>query len=154
MTTAVRVLTVGVALVGTVAGRPAHAQLEIGTWVRKATAEMPAMTMTIEACCNGGRKLTYHIKAGNADTLIVIETQLDGTDSQVVIGGQRSGQTMAIKREDEHHASTILRMNGVVFGTAKSTLSPDGKTLTTVDEYTSGAGGVPVGKYTEIWTRQ
>jgi hypothetical protein len=47
----------------------------------------------------------------------------------------------------------FLKMNGRFFGTAKATLSADGKTLTVINDFTSSAGGQAVGKYTEIWVR-
>ncbi len=134
---------------------PLFAQLEIGTWVRTPTKTMPeSMTMTIEACCGSGRRLTYHIAAGKSDMVIVVESRLDGSESPVVINGKPSGETMAITRLDAHHASTILRMNGQEFGTSKGTLSTDGKTLTVINEVSSSAGGSPVGKYTETWVRK
>ena len=153
MTTTVRVLAGCVALTGIVAGRPAFAQLEIGTWVRKATtASQPEMTMIVEACCNGGRRLTYRLRTGNTDTLMTLETKLDGTDAPVLVAGKPSGETMAIKREDDHHASTVIKMNGTVFATSKATLSPDGKTLTAVTQ-NNGAPG-PQGESTEIYVKQ
>src|SRR5512138_3536323 len=154
MTTSVRVLLCGIALAAIGVASPAVAQLELGTWVRKASDQMPEMTMTIEACCDGGRKLTYHVKTNNTDALIVIETRLDGADAPVVIAGQRSAETMAIKRDDDHHATTVIRFNGAVIGTAKATLSQDGKTLTNLLEYTKADAGVPPGKYTEVWTKK
>jgi hypothetical protein len=30
-----------------------------------------------------------------------------------------SGETMAIKRVDDHHLSTVLKMNGKLFGTSE-----------------------------------
>jgi hypothetical protein len=142
------------ALVAMTSARPALAQLEIGTWVRQATDKMPSMTLTIEACCNGGRRLIYHVPIGNTEALLIVETRLDGSDATVKMAGQASPQTMAIRRDDDHHATSVLKFNGAVVGTGKSTLSPDGKTLTNLLEYTSSEGGIPPGKYTEIWIRQ
>ena len=134
--------------------QPAFAQLEIGTWVRQATASVPEMTMTIEACCNGGRRITYHVVIDKTETLLVIETRLDGADAPVLMAGKPSGETMAITRTDEHHASTIVKMNGAAFGASKSTLSPDGKTLTVVNDFSTSAGGQQPGKYTEVWVHK
>ena len=53
----------GVALLG-VFGLPAslQAQTGIGTWVQQSKASAPgALTMTIEACCNGGRRVSYRM---------------------------------------------------------------------------------------------
>ncbi len=145
----------GIAFVALLWAPALFAQLEIGTWVRTPTQAMPeSMTMTIEACCGSGRRLTYHLAAGKTDMVIVVETRLDGSESPVVINGQPSGETMAITRLDAHHASTILRMNGQEFGTSKGTLSTDGKTLTVINDISSAGGGSLVGQYTETWVRK
>jgi hypothetical protein len=70
------------------------------------------------------------------------------------MNGKPSGETMAIKRVDAHHASTELKMNGTFFGTSKATLSADGKTLTVLNDYSSSVGGRQAGKYTEVWLKQ
>ena len=50
-----------------------QAQLGVGTWVRQPSPATPVdITMMVEACCNGGRRLTYHIKIGNDNTMIKI----------------------------------------------------------------------------------
>jgi hypothetical protein len=61
---------------------------------------------------------------------------------------------MAIKLVDDHHMTAVLKMNGKTFGTAKGTISPDGKTLTVEDNFTSAEGSRPVGKQTETWVRK
>jgi hypothetical protein len=144
------------AILCTVAGpRAANAQLEIGTWVRQAPTSTPgAMTLTVEACCAGGRRLTYHVPVNGQEILLVVETKLDGADAPVLVAGRPSGETMAIKRTDANHASSVLKMNGQVFATSTATLSPDGKTLTVVNDVTSAIGGQPVGKATDVWSRK
>lgn len=130
------------------------AQIPVGTWVRQPTASMPAMTMTVEACCNGGRRLIYHVVIDKTETLLTVESRFDGSDAPVSMNGKPSGETMRIKRVDDHHASTVLKMNGTFFGTANGTLSGDGRTLTVLNDFSSSAGGQPVGKYTEVWVRK
>jgi hypothetical protein len=105
--------------------RSLDAQIPVGTWVRQPTKSMPG-----------------------------VESRFDGSDAPVLMNGKPSGETMGIKLVDDHHASTVLKMNGTIFGTADGTLSPDGKTLTVIDDYNSAAGGQPVGKHTELWTRK
>ncbi len=132
-----------------------HAQVEIGTWVRQDTAfKAGSMTMDVEACCHGGRRLTYHILMGETKSLLTVESPFDGTEAPVLINGKPSGETMAIKRVDAHHTSTVVKMNGTPFGTSEATLSADGKTLTVLNEFTSQAGGQQPGKRTEIWVRK
>jgi hypothetical protein len=86
--------------------------------------------------------------------VLTVESQLDGRDAPVMLGGKPSGETMAIKLVDDHHTTAVLKMNGKIFGTSKGTLSPDGKILTVEDDFTSAVGGQPVGKQTETWVRQ
>jgi hypothetical protein len=147
-------LACGIAMLALGSATPLEAQLEIGTWVRQPTASMPSMTMTIEACCGGGRRLTYHVLIDKTETLLIVETRLDGRDAPVIMGGRPSGETMAITRVDLHHASTIVKLNGNPFGTSKATLSADGRTLTVINDFSTNVGGNPVGKYTEVWVKK
>ena len=103
------------------------------------------MTMNIAACCNGGRRLTYHVDINGTETLLFVETKLDGSEAPVMMNGKASGETMAITRVDAHHASTVLRMNGKPFGTSQATLSADGRTLTVLDDFSSSVGDPQVG---------
>jgi hypothetical protein len=128
-------------------------QTGIGTWVKQSEASTPgAMTMTIEACCNGGRRLIYHVVGTQA--VMTLESPFDGSDAPLLVGGKPSGETMGIKRVDDHHTITVVKMNGKAFGTSKAALSADGNTITIENDYTSTAGGMPVGKQTEIWVRK
>ena len=128
-----------------------HAQLEIGTWVR---TDMPngKMTMTVQACCNGGRRLVYHVETKGQPFEMTVESGLDGKDAPLLIGGKPSGQTMAITRIDALHATSVQKMNGQPMSTSKATLSADGKTLTIEDEITEPGG--KTGKVTEKWVKQ
>jgi hypothetical protein len=109
------------------------------------------MTMTVEACCNGGRRLIY--RTTGSDVVVTVESPFDGSDVPVMIGGKPSGETMGIKRVDANHTVTVLKMNGKMFGTSKATISADGRTLTVENDYTSAAGGQP-GKNMETWVRK
>jgi hypothetical protein len=153
-TATVKSLAYGVAVLALGSARSLHAQIEVGTWVRPPTASMPGMTMTVEACCNGGRRLIYHVDIAGTETLLTVESRFDGSDAPVLMGGKPTAQTMGIQRVDDHHTSAVLKMNGRLFGTAKATLSADGKTLTVINDFTSSASGQAVGKYTEIWVRK
>jgi hypothetical protein len=130
-----------------------QAQTGIGTWVKQSEASAPgALTMTIAACCNGGRRVTYSM--AGTETVMTIESPFDGSDAPLLVGGKPSGETMGIKQLDDHHTITVVKMNGKAFGTSKATLSADGKTITVENDYTSTAGGLPKGKQTEIWIRK
>jgi hypothetical protein len=148
-------LACGVALLGALGpARSLHAQIGVGTWVRKATTSMPAMTMTVEACCHGGRRFSYHFDINGTETILLIESPFDGSEAPVLMNGKPSGETMAITRVDDHHLATVVKLNGKPFGTSNATLSPDGKVLTVLNEYSSSVGGNTAGKVTEIWVRQ
>lgn len=137
-----------------VPARSLHAQIGVGTWVRKAPDSKIPMTMVVEPCCHGGRRLTYHIDINGTETLMTVASPFDGSEAPVLIAGKPSGETMAIKRIDDHHVFTVLKMNGKPFGTSKATLSPDAKLLTVVNDNSSSAGGQGAGKSTETWVRQ
>ena len=128
-----------------------HAQLGVGTWQRqsdKGSKEVAAMTMTVDPCCNGGYRLTYHIEIGDTKSVMKVESPFDGTAVPVFVDGKPSGETMAIKRVDDRHTSTTMTMNGKPFGTSKGTLSADGKTLSVINVMQSG------GTQTEVWVKK
>ena len=132
-----------------------QAQMVAGTWVRTPTKTAPGtMTMTVEPCCGSGYRLTYHFAVGQQTMVMTVASPFDGSEVPVLVNGKPSGETMAIKRIDDHHALTVLRMNGEPFGTSKSTLSADGRTISVINDMTSAVGGNPVGKVTETWTKQ
>ena len=152
--TRARSLACGIAVLALGTARSLHAQMDIGTWVRQPTASMTEMVMTVEPCCNGGRRLTYHVLIGGKETLLTVESPFDGSDVPVLMAGKPSGETMGIQRLDDHHASTVVKMNGKVFGTSTTTLSPDGKMLTVINDFATSVGGQTVGKTTEVWVRK
>lgn len=148
----VSIATAAVAILISSAGTTMLAQVGVGTWVQQSINGGPgALTMTVEACCNGGRRLIYRA-INSADVMITVESPFDGTDVPMKAAGrQASGGTMGIKRIDDHHYVTALKMNGTPYGSSRATLSPDGKTLTVEMEVTSTVGGQPVGKQKEVW---
>ena len=81
------------------------------------------MTMTVEACCRGGRKLTYRINMKGTNSIMTVESPFDGTAVPVLVDGKPSAETMAIKRVDDHHTTTVVKVSGQPYGTSKSTLS-------------------------------
>src|SRR6185369_8642626 len=97
-------------------------------------------------------KLTYHLKQSALELTIV--SALDGSDAPVLVNGKPSGQTMAIKRIDKLHSSTVVKMNGKPFGTSKGAFSEDFKTLTVENEFSESVGGNQAGKSTEVWIRK
>jgi len=134
---------------------PALAQIGLGTWIRQAGPATPGeIVMTVEACCNGGRRLSYRIRMGGTEQQMVVESPFDGKEVPVLVDGKPSGETMAITLVDPRHTSTIVKMNGKPFGISKATLSADGRTLTVENEFSSAVGGNPAGRTTETWVRK
>jgi hypothetical protein len=134
----------------------ANAQVGVGTWSRQGVQQPGAigqpMTMTVEACCGSGRRLVYRISG--VDLVLTVESPFDGSEVPVLMAGKPSGETMAIKQVDDRHWTTVLKMNGQLFGTSKATLSPDGRTLTVENDMTATAGTTPAGKSTETWVKK
>jgi hypothetical protein len=122
------------------------------TWVRT-DAQGVGLTMSVEACCNGGLRLIYRIPpmGGQPATIMTVDSPMNGTEATTMVAGKPSGQTMAIKRVDDRHYSAVLKMNGEPFGTYQSTVSADGKTMT-VESITQGGG--QTFKITETWVRK
>ena len=131
----------------------AHAQLGVGTtWVRT-DEQGKGVVLNIEACCNGGRRLVYHLppRAGQPASTMSIDSPMNGAEAPTLIAGKPSGQTMAIKRVDDHHVTAILKVNGQQTATYSATVSPDDKSMTV--EGVIGAGSQTL-KVTETWVRK
>jgi|KBSMisStaDraftv2_1062788.scaffolds.fasta_scaffold418482_1 hypothetical protein len=130
----------------------AAADSPVGSWVKKAEAGKPVMTLDIEEWSPGKAKLTWHIAQANMVLTIVLP--LDGTSAPLLINGKPSGETMSTKLVDKLHTTTIVKMNGKPFGTSKATFSADYKTMTVENEYSESMGGNQAGKTTEVWRRK
>jgi hypothetical protein len=129
----------------------------VGHWIRKNDPDTPVpagapMEMQIEKWENSAR-LTYHIPAvqGQPAMVLTLETNLDGKEAQLMMNGKPSGETMSIKKIDDHHFATVIKMNGQQLGTGNSTFSDDFNTLTS--EGTMGTGP-NLKKPTEVWIRK
>lgn len=87
--------------------------------------------------------------AGMPASTMSADSPMNGTDVPMVVGGKASGQTMAMKRIDDHHYSAIVKMNGQLIGTSNGTVSPGNKTMTV--ESVFGSQGQ---KTIETWVRK
>jgi hypothetical protein len=129
-----------------------------GTWKKKSSTPVPGMPagdviLVVEAGSGQGKHLIWKIKSadGKETLLMSLDTALDGAQTPVIgADGKPNGQTMGIKRLDERHSIAVVLMGGKPFGTSKSEISADGRTMTVVSDMTS-AGGSAV---TEIWEKQ
>jgi len=149
-----------IGLLAALAGPLAAAGGANGTWVMQATPGSTGgtgtggLTLTVAAWGKQGRKLTYRIKVPAGEMVSVVESPLDGSDASVVLNGKPTGESMAIKRLDDHQTVAVLKFKGEPFGTAKWTFSPDFKTLTVENEITKDTAGRKAGKHTEVWLRK
>jgi hypothetical protein len=136
------------------AGILCAADSELGTWIRTDAGSAKGMIMKIETSGLKGRKLTYSLPAQGQTIQMICDSPMDGSDTRVLMNGKPSGETMAIKRIDDHHMSSVMKVNGQIFGTSKGTFSADFTSLTVEDDFTSTGGGNAVGKVTETWVRK
>ena len=132
----------------------AYAQLGVGTWVRT-DAQGKGITMTVEPCCKGGFRLTYQIPAipNQPPMLLVVDSPMDGTEVPALVGGKPSGETIAIKRMDDHHYQAVVKMGGQPMGTSNGIVSADGKSLT-VETVSQAGAGAPAQKVIETWVKK
>ena len=122
------------------AGR-AYTQLGVGTWVRT-DAQGKGITMTVEPCCKGGFRLTVPDSGNPQSATNAAGRRLANGwhRSAALVGGKPSGETMAIKRMDDHHYQAVIKMGGRPMGTSNGTVSADGKSLTVETVSRAGAG--------------
>lgn len=133
-------------------GRSVLAQFSVGTWVQ--TAPMKGLTMTVEDCCNAGRRLTFHVTLGQKTQTMTVESRFDGGDAPVLLDGRPTGETMALKRIDDRRTTTVFKRGGKVFRTSTSTESADRKTLTVENAFVDAGDGRVTGKMTETYVRK
>ena len=136
-------------------GQAVAADSPVGTWARVGDLpkEQGKMTLTIERWNKSGAKLTY--KMVDAPIVLTIESKLDGSDAPLIMNGQPTGETFALKQIDSHHASNILKMNGKQFGTSTATFSDNFSKLTVENQVERDTHvGPPPGKTTETWVRK
>jgi hypothetical protein len=141
-----------VVLVALTFGRSLQAQFSVGTWVQ--TAPMKGLTMTVEECCNGGRRLTFHVPVGPKSQTMTVESRFDGSDAPVLVDSKPNGETMALKRVDARRTTTAFKRGGKVYRTSTTLESTDGKTLTVENEFVDTTNGHVTGKMTETYARK
>ena len=133
-------------------GSSLQAQFSVGTWVQ--TGPLKGLTMTVEDCCNGGRRLIFHIPVGQKTQTMIVESRFDGSDAPVLVDGKPDGETLALKRVDARRTTTVFKRNGKVFRTSTSSESADHMTLTVENEFIDTGNGQVTGKMTETYARK
>lgn len=129
-----------------------QAQFSVGTWVQ--TAPMKGLTMNVDQCCNGGRRLTFHLTIGQKTQTVTVESRFDGSDAPQLVDGKPTGETMALKRVDERRTTTVFKRNGKVFRTSTATESADRMTMIVENEFLDSGDGRVTGKMTETYVRK
>jgi hypothetical protein len=110
--------------------------------------------MTVTAWGDGGRQISYRIVLPEIGvSSLVIKTAMDGKDAPVLVNGRSMGETMAIKRQDSRHATSVVKWNGAPTGNSTEAISEDGKTLTVVTDMTTDSPTAPAGKETQVWVK-
>ena len=129
----------------------AHAQLGVGTTWMRTDAKGKGIILRVEACCNGGLRFIWEIPpmGGMPASTMTVDSPMNGTEVPTLVAGKSSGQTMAIKRVDDHHYIAIVKMNGQPFGTSNGTVSADNKTITVESVFGSQSQ-----KTIETWVRK
>ena len=133
-------------------GSSLQAQFSVGTWVQ--TAPMRGLTMTVEDCCNGGRRLIFNITLGQKTQTMMVESRFDGSDAPVLVDGKPNGETMALKRVDERRTTTVFKRNGKVFRTSTAIESTARTTLTVENAFIDTGNGRVTGRMTETYVRK
>lgn len=133
----------------------AWSQIADGTWNKR--GDHPTLSMTIQTDA-AGTKITYRMLTPDGkllpEAIMTLVTQLDGNEVPVLVNGKPSGETMAIRRIDERHASTVVKFNGAPFATSKSELSADGRTIRVENTSSGNVSGQPAGTQIEYWDKQ
>ena len=131
----------------------------VGTWklnVEKSKFDPgPApksLTRTVEAKGDG---LKYKFEGTSADGKPIaygFSVMFDGKDNPIEGSIPSGADTISAKRSDSHHYEATLKKGGKVVGTAKVSVSKDGKT-TTVDTSGTTSDGKK-GHDVQIWEKQ
>ena len=124
-------------------------QIPTGNWVRRPTKDGISSTMLVENA-GAGQKLTYKVTVPNGTSTMILTTQYDGKDAQLYVDGKPSGETMAIRKVDDHHVTNVIKINGNSVSNQKSEVSADGKVIKT--ETMSTVAGQPAG--VEYWDKK
>jgi hypothetical protein len=138
---------------------------DLGAWFLREVrpsggSDVPDRILIIEAAANGNRKLTFkgRLADGTELVLLTIETARDGRDAPLLVDETPVGQSWAVQRIDDRHATAVIKTNGVPHGSWKASITPDGGTLQvqfdiTVAVQNPMTGKPKSGKFVEVWER-
>jgi hypothetical protein len=149
-------LRLALAVLCFLAASSASAQVAPGTWVKRDRTR-DTVTMMIVEREGPGLRITYRLMADAkpvAGAVMTLVTLLDGADAPLLLDGKPGGETIAMRRIDANHTASVLKFEGRQFGTSKSELSPDGKTMKLENEVTEEGFGPPLGTSFEYWDKR
>jgi hypothetical protein len=119
----------------------------VGTWELNATKSkfdpgpMPkSLTRTVEAEGEGVKYTFAGVSADGQPISYGFSVQFDGKDNPISGSMPQGADTISAKRTDANHYVATLQKGGKVIGTAKVSVSKDGK-VTTVDSTGTNAAG-------------
>ena len=89
MTATARRLARSVVLLGALGpAGPLHAQIGVGTWVRKSTDSMPGQHDDDgRGLLQWRSSMTYHINMGGTPTIMTLASPFDGSEVAVIVAG-------------------------------------------------------------------
>ena len=128
-----------------------------GVWVMRESPAGFRMTMTLEEV-GAGWKIATRFPIPKAqgtatESVMTVETALDGKDAPTFVDGKPTGQSMQIRKIDDRHTITIIKLDGKQ-SISKSELSTDGRTITAEnDSLVSGSNG-SANKQIQHWDKQ
>jgi hypothetical protein len=126
-----------------------HAQSNplVGTWELNTAKSkydpgpMPkSLTRTVEARGDGVKYTFAGVAADGNPIAYGFSVQFDGKDNPISSSMPQGADTISAKRTDSNHYVATLKKGGKVIGTAKVSVSKDGK-VTTVDSTGTTASG-------------
>lgn len=140
---------VAIAFLAFVGGSTLHAQSNplVGTWELNTAKSkydpgpMPkSLTRTVEAQGDGVKYTFAGVAADGNPIAYGFSVQFDGKDNPISGSMPQGADTISAKRTDSNHYAATLKKGGKVVGTAKVSVSKDGK-VTTVDSTGTTASG-------------
>ena len=140
---------VAIAFLAFVGCSTVHAQSNplVGTWELNTAKSkydpgpMPkSLTRTVEAQGEGVKYTFAGVAADGNPIAYGFSVQFDGKDNPISGSMPQGADTISAKRTDSNHYVATLKKGGKVIGTAKVSVSKDGK-VTTVDSTGTTASG-------------
>ena len=102
---------------------------------------------------SGGRR-SIQLSYGARNRSSVPDADVPRKNRLVMMNGLPSGQTMAARRIDDRHSTTVVKYQGKLFATSNAELSADGKVMKVENDVIVGTPGQEVGQRIDYWDKQ